>query len=92
MGGEDTTDRVYLKGHVGFTDYSPDDANADSGNRAGFYFNAGVGVEHMFSRTFTVFADGGYFYNSFTSPGDNEEDGTLQGVILNGGFLFHWGK
>ena len=37
-------------------------------------------------------ADGGYFYNSFTSPGDDEEDGTLQGVILNGGFLFHWGK
>jgi hypothetical protein len=90
MGGEDTTDRVYLKGHVGFTDYAPDDANTDSENRVGFYFNAGAGVEHMFSRTFTVFADGGYFYNSFTSPGDDEEDGTLQGVILNGGFLFHW--
>ncbi len=92
MGGDDTTDRVYLKGHLGFTDYSPDSANTDSDNRAGFYFNAGAGIEHMFSRTFTVFADGGYFYNSFTSPGDDEEDGTLQGVILNGGVLFHWGK
>ncbi len=91
MGGEDTTDRVYLKGHVGFADYVASDGNTDNENRAGFYFNAGAGVEHMFSRTFTVFADGGYFYNSFTSPGEGEEDGSLHGIILNGGFLFHWG-
>ncbi len=92
MGGEKTTDRVYLKGHVGLADYAADDGNTDSDNRVGFYFNAGVGIEHMFSRTFTVFADGGYFFNSFTSPGEGEEDGALQGIILNGGFLFHWGK
>lgn len=90
MGGEATTDRVYLKGHVGFTDYVANDSNTDSDNRAGVYFNAGGGIEHKFSRTFTVFADGGYFYNSFTSVGEGEEDGTLQGIVINGGFLFHW--
>lgn len=90
MGGEDTTDRVYLKGHVGFADYIASDGNTDSDNRMGYYFNFGAGIEHMFSRVFTVFADGGYFYNSFTSPGEGEEDGSLQGVLLSGGFLFHW--
>jgi hypothetical protein len=92
LGGETTNDRVYLKGHAGFADYSGNDANLDNSNRAGLYFNLGVGIEHMFARTFTVFADGGYFYNAFLSPGDNEEDASLQGIVINAGFLFHWGN
>ncbi len=90
LGGEATTDRVYLKGHVGFTDYVADDANLDEDNRAGIYFNALVGIEHMFSRAFTVYADGGYLFNSFMAAGDKEDEASLQGLVVNAGFLFHW--
>ena len=93
LGGEHTTDRVYLKGHFGFADYiTHNDARIDKGDRIGIYFNALVGVEHMFSRMFTVFADTGYLFNRFTNPSKGEEEATLQAWTINAGFLFHWGK
>ena len=90
MGGEHTSDRVYLKGHFGFSDYIADDKNHDTENREGVYFNLLAGIEHMFARSFTVYADTGYYHNIFMSPGDQEEEATLNGWLVTAGFLLHW--
>jgi len=90
MGGEHTSDRVYLKGHFGFSDYITDDKNNDKGNREGIYFNLMAGIEHMFARTFTIYADTGYYHNIFMSPGDDEEEATLNGWLVTAGFLMQW--
>jgi len=95
LGGEHTRDRVYVKGHFGFTDYMADDSNETKENREGYYVNIMAGIEHKFSKMFTIYADGGYYYNDFlsasTTDGRGEDEAVLQGVTINAGFLVHWG-
>lgn len=64
-----TTDRLYLKGQLGYAHYAADDDNTSSDNIGGMYFGGSLGVDHMFYGTgFGAFADTGivyhYFFNS----------------------------
>ncbi|MBM4353069.1 MAG: hypothetical protein FJ109_04620 [Deltaproteobacteria bacterium] len=91
-GGEHSSDRIFLLGKVGFTDYIADDANPDGTNRAGMYVGGGVGYEHAFAELLSVFADTGIYYNGFMATSSDESEAAMWYWGATAGFLFHFDK
>jgi hypothetical protein len=92
-GGDTTTDRVYIRGTIGFTDYIADDLNATTtgdGNRIGMYYGGSVGIEHLLSQVISLYADSGFYWNSFNSAAENEADAVLFNWQATAGFFVHW--
>ena len=86
-------DRVYVKGTIGFTDYAADTANSNTtgdANRVGIYYGGSMGIEHLLSNVISLYADTGFYWNSFSSAADDELDAKLFNWQLAGGFFVHW--
>jgi len=92
-GKQGGTDRVYIKGLIGFTDYAADSANAQTTgdeNRVGMYYGGSVGIEHLLSKIISLYADTGFYWNSFSSAAEGEADARLFNWQLAGGFFVHF--
>ena len=49
-----------------------------------------MGIEHLLSNVISLYADTGFYWNSFSSAADDELDAKLFNWQLAGGFFVHW--
>lgn len=94
LGSEKSSDRVYARGYLGYSYYVSSDENDQSyqvdDNRGGLYYGLTAGISHRFSNVFSLFAEGGLMFRSYTNTGGDEKDAFFWNIQGLGGFMYHW--
>lgn len=90
LGSERSSDRVYGRGFLGYSYYISSDDNAIDDNRGGLYYGAAAGIWHKMSKAFSLFAEGGLAFHSFTNTGGEEKDAFFWDIQATAGFMYHW--
>lgn len=94
LGSEKSSDRVYARGYLGYSYYVSSDENDQAfqvdDNRGGLYYGLTAGISHRFSSAFSLFAEGGLMFRSYTNTGGDEKDAFFWNIQGLGGFMYHW--
>ncbi len=90
LGSEKTSDRVYGRGYLGYSYYVSSDDNAVDDNRGGLYYGLTAGLMHKMGQAFSLFAEGGLMFRSFTNTGGDEKDAFFWDIQAQAGFMYHW--